>query len=142
MKHYKTFGQTNGSQYDTQPQYTPIDKVPMMDMAPQHSQFRAIRNLQHQHPDEIMQQQHSMAMQQMPPPQQQFMSPPQQQFMSPPQQHEVMAQEESLCSKVMQHIKQCQLCSGLYKHNTNTYLCIIVFLVLLILFLITKLIDK
>lgn len=130
MKHYKTFGQTNGSQQDyhhPQPQYTPIEEIPMMDTQP--PQHRAIRNLQHGNPEQMMHQHHSMSVNQ----------PPQHQIVQPLSYQE---EEESPCARIMHHIKKCNLCSNLYKQNSNTYLCIIVFLVLLILFLITKLIDK
>jgi len=151
MKHYKTFGQTNGGepQYSPpQPQYTPIDQIPMMESpAPQH---RAIRNLQHHYPDNGMgmdpRQQHShMGGQHMNPMdmQQMGMSPhPQHQMVQPMPMMQQPQEQGSRCSLVMKHIKRCELCASLYKQNTNTYLCIIVFLVLLILFLVTKLIDK
>lgn len=132
MKHYKTFGQTNGSQQEyhhPQPRYTPINEVPMMDIAPP-PQHRAIRNLQHQYPEQMMHQRH---MQQYEMPQHEIVQP---------LQYEHQEERESPCAKVMQHIKSCTLCANLYKQNSNTYLCIIVFLVLLILFLVTKLIDK
>lgn len=130
MKNYKTFGQTNAAQTEyhrNEPQYTPIDQIAMMDSPP--PQHRAIRQLQQHSYDDMNYS--SPPMQQMQPP-----PPPQHQMIQPLSPHELN------CSDVMQHIKKCQLCIGLYKCNSNTYLCIIVFLVLLILYLITRIIDK
>lgn len=47
-----------------------------------------------------------------------------------------------MCKKIAEHLKACSKCSRKYQNDTNTYLAIIIGLVLFILFLLTKIIDK
>jgi hypothetical protein len=49
---------------------------------------------------------------------------------------------EKLCSRIAKHLENCKKCSRKYSNDTNTYISIIVGLILFIMFLLTKIIDK
>jgi hypothetical protein len=50
--------------------------------------------------------------------------------------------EEPLCKRIAEHLKSCSKCSRKYVVDTNSYVAIIIGLVLFVLFLLTKIIDK
>jgi hypothetical protein len=59
------------------------------------------------------------------------------------QNQQTNSSDETLsCKKIAEHLKSCTKCSRKYGNDTNTYLAIIIGLVLFILFLLTKIIDK
>ena len=50
--------------------------------------------------------------------------------------------EENRCKTITDHLKSCSKCSRKYVVDTNSYVAIIIGLVLFVLFLLTKIIDK
>jgi len=164
MKRYKSFGMINKGNPPSPPQtvesynyqtgYTPLDSLPPARDIPQHIQqreyqhedsgynpsMRAIRNFQrdsHQPPPQQ-------------PPQPYYQPYPQQyshqegqpyypQYAFPIQQNKP---HEKLCSRISKHMVNCKKCSKKYACDTNTYITIIVGLLLFIMFLLTKVIDK
>lgn len=46
------------------------------------------------------------------------------------------------CKMIMNHIEKCKICSKVYKHDENKYIMTIIVLVLIIIYLLTKIIDK
>lgn len=146
MKHYKTFGQTGNDFPSPHQGHTPIDQVDVHD-APPTFVNNAVRNFEPRQPYP-------------PPPQQMYQPPPQQMYQPPPQQMyqppQHMYQHQSglpsyseskspidKCLIVSKHIHNCPKCAKLYASpGNNLYICIIVFLLMIILLLLTKLIDK
>ena len=165
MKRYKSFGQTGISQSSSNPKYdapssnhTPMYALPTADVPQQIQQQeyqreesgynvnRAIRNFarqpQYQQPQPYPQQPQ-------PYPQQQYQQPqpyPQQlplplpSYPLPTYSHETPVK---LCSKISKHLKNCSSCAKKYTNaDVNMYISIIVGLILFIMFLLTKIIDK
>lgn len=58
------------------------------------------------------------------------------------QQQPLVNSEENQCKKIAEHLKTCSKCTRKYVVDTNNYVAIIIGLVLFILFLLTKIIDK
>ena len=54
----------------------------------------------------------------------------------------VQNQNELNCQTIMNHIEHCKICSKIYKRDESKYMSIIIILILLNIFLITKIIDK
>lgn len=162
MKRYKLFGQTSSP-------HTPIENL---SFSGDNSgagdtptpQYRAIRNNLHPYTAERMQQERGM-MQQFPPqyapppqPQQELYMPPptpQQQQPYPPAPYMMQYPpppppsylpsrypSPSECELLAAHIRGCQMCARRYRKDHNTYITIIVALVLLVMFMMTKLIDR
>jgi len=82
-----------------------------------------------------------------PPPQQQQqqqMMPPPMMFQGPPPQPYYMPPpvQEKICKRIGPHLKACADCRRKYTSGSNTYISIIVVLILIIFFLVTKVLDK
>ncbi len=146
MKLYKSFGTMEGNSTPA-PYTTPIDMLPDAGVGIPVS--KAIRQFSHQ-PPPMHQQPHppmeyySQMAQQPQMPQQYFTPPPTMQIQPPPPYMvpELMFTEEMMCKRIAEHLKGCSKCSRKYNVDTNQYIAIIITLVLFILFLLTKIIDK
>ena len=67
---------------------------------------------------------------------------PQQYYYPQIPQQQIKTQTVITCNKIEAHIKECSKCSKIYRKNVNTYIMIIIGLILFIMFLITKIVDK
>ncbi len=166
MKRYKSFGETGkptaARRTMSIDQYTPTQNIPMMDV-PQHVQYqeyqredegvgfsnRAIRNFNHNTGYNPQYNQPQYTQPQYQPqyqPQPQYTQPQYPPQYNPPQYNqsqEIPSYKEDICDRVLKHIKNCPSCNKKYMNNdVNYYITIIVGLLLFIMFLLTKIIDK
>jgi hypothetical protein len=64
-------------------------------------------------------------------------------YQSPPSiQQQQYYQQPLDCKSINEHINQCNVCSRLYRREENKYILIIITLILFIIYLITKIMDK
>jgi hypothetical protein len=150
MKLYKNFGDVGvNNQIPVQEQYgyTPLESLPYpADVPTQFQQqdhqreiqgmsaMKAIRNFDHNKPTNYGQQQMMTPFQQFQEQRGQYILP-----QYPPQQHMVYQVQ---CEEINKHVKDCKKCSKKYANDINTYISIIVGLILFIMFLLTKIVDK
>ncbi len=164
MKLYKSFGNMSGNASghtsESFASHTPINSLPPpMDVPVQIQQqqyqheeagfnpSRAIRKFQK--PTSMYAQPQQMYAQ----PQQMYAQPQQQMYAQPQQMYQANDGVEHgvhisegfqipMCKRISAHLKECKKCSRKYSSDANSYICIIVGLVLFIMFLLTKIIDK
>jgi hypothetical protein len=161
MKRYKSFGET-GHHSSGHSAISPITALPPAQDVPRHIQQqefqreeagfnanRAIRNFGDRGGQSVFME---------PPPQQQMYMQPQQQqqmYMQPQQQQPMymppappiqygqpIYEEEDTCEKIRKHIKKCKKCAKKYRKDNNLYITIIIGLLMFIMFLFTKIIDR
>lgn len=138
MKLYKNFGDMGIPTTTYSPQQqdfagkTPIDNLPAMDIPTQ------IQHQEHERDEMATRAQKAIRTFQRKEEQPQYYQ--QQQYFQP-QQQQILPQVDN-CASVREHIKECLKCSKKYGNDINTYISIIVGLLLFIMFLFTKIIDK
>ena len=122
---------------------TTIDQViepvepPHQMMQPPHPQM-----MQPPHPQMMHQEPHPQMMHQEPHPQMMHQEPQRPHFDPSQQPPPPTMQYPTQCPDIHTHIMSCPVCSKIYRRNNNTYISIIICLILFIVFLLTKVVDK
>jgi hypothetical protein len=142
MKHYKTFGQTNGKEQFT-PQTTPVEHLDFNTDPGPEPHFRAIRENQVRYTPINEPYEEPYEPQYQPQHQPQYQPQHQPQYTQITEIPEIQSLPSDYeCKMIFAHINNCALCKRIHQSDNNTYITVIAILLIFCMFLLNKLLDR